>query len=60
MRYWIDPPEGWRWGFPRVWDSEVYPDAIEWIIQCGYPRNLVAEYGSHFHVRQWIAGDSDS
>lgn len=37
MKYYVDPPEGWRWGFPKVWDEEVDGDMHTWIVDQGYP-----------------------
>jgi hypothetical protein len=37
----VDPPEGWRYGFPRTIPIEIEADwsKIEaWIIDCGYPK----------------------
>jgi hypothetical protein len=36
----VDPPDGWRYGFPRVWDRAKFPDCREWMIKNGYPRRL--------------------
>ena len=40
----VDPPQGWRYGFPKVWDRRENPDCREWLIENGYPRSL-AEAG---------------
>ena len=37
MKYWVDPPSGWRYGFPKVWDSELHPNVAEWLLRSGYP-----------------------
>jgi hypothetical protein len=36
-KLWIDPPEGWRYGFPAVWDKEEYPNIKEFLLEKGYP-----------------------
>lgn len=36
----VDPPQGWRYGFPKVWDRSENPDCREWLIKNGYPRRL--------------------
>lgn len=37
MKYWVDPPEGWRWGFPKVWDEEVDGTMEEFLKKNNYP-----------------------
>jgi hypothetical protein len=41
IRY-IDPPSGWRYGFPKVfdWDSEK-ESFSNWLIRNGYPKEHV-------------------
>ena len=36
-RIWIDPPSGWRYGFPKIWDSIESPNLPEWLAGQGYP-----------------------
>jgi hypothetical protein len=36
----VDPPQGWKWGFPKPWNRETHPDCREWMIAEGYPREL--------------------
>ena len=38
--YWVDPPEGWRWGFPLLYDPAADGDMTEWMIRNGYPKRL--------------------
>lgn len=49
---WIDPPEGWRYGFPRVFDwNDQYETLSNWFIRNGYPEkdiNFALTYS-----RQW-------
>lgn len=52
MKYWVDPPEGWRYGFPKVWDKEAHPDWEAWLKQAGYPADQIAELP---YVRMWQA-----
>jgi hypothetical protein len=53
---WIDPPSGWKYGFPKCIPANEF-EAIfnmkEWIIQNGYPRELILEFGDQFHYRIW-------
>lgn len=41
--YWVDPPEGWRWGFPRLYDPAKDGDMTEWLIRQGYPERLARQ-----------------
>lgn len=50
-RYYIDPPSGWKYGFPKVYDEDKDGDDIgAWMIRKGYPAELDAPY-----VRMWPA-----
>jgi hypothetical protein len=50
---WIDPPEGWRYGFPKVVDSDTYENASSLrnlCISLGYPEDVAEAYGEYFYV----------
>jgi hypothetical protein len=50
----VDPPEGWKYGFPKRLPKEGEdPDfnLNEWIVQNGYPQKLIDTYGEYFYVR---------
>jgi len=53
--HFIDPPEGWKYGFPKIFDFDEgnWCDINPWLIGLGYPELLIREYGKHFHVRVW-------
>lgn len=53
QRVWVDPPAGWRWGFPKLWDPNVEPDCVEWMVSEGYPRAEITKMGDYFYCRQW-------
>ncbi|MBM4013023.1 MAG: hypothetical protein FJ286_16940 [Planctomycetes bacterium] len=38
--YWVDPPQGWRYGFPRLYDPAKDGDMTAWLIAHGYPEHL--------------------
>jgi hypothetical protein len=38
--YYVDPPEGWRWGFPRLYDPATDGDMRAWMVANGYPQRL--------------------
>ena len=58
MKKWVDPPQGWLYGFPKVWDSEKDGDVYQWMIKNGYPEPKASEteeYGITYRV--WPADD---
>jgi calcineurin-like phosphoesterase family protein len=38
--YWVDPPSGWRYGFPRLYDPSSDGNVTDWMIRHGYPEHL--------------------
>jgi len=38
--YWVDPPSGWRYGFPRLYDPARDGNMRAWMIASGYPEHL--------------------
>lgn len=51
--YTIDPPEGWRYGFPKAVTEEEYnkiTDLKEWCVSNHYPRDVAISYGEHFNI----------
>ena len=53
----IDPPYGWRYGFPKKLAQAEYDgdeiDMLEWLKQNGYPNELIEGYGESFYVMKW-------
>ena len=39
----VDPPSGWRYGFPKIWNRVKHPDMRQWMIDNGYPENLARQ-----------------
>ena len=61
MKLWVDPPEGWRYGFPQIWDDSKDPDVYNWLYWAGYPDEVRESYGNHFYMRMWqVAEDSNA
>lgn len=56
-RLMIDPPSGWRYGFPKRIPREHQHRAKEWMIEQGYPRILTE--GKYFPVRYWSATEGE-
>ena len=49
---WIDPDEGWRYGFPKLWHGEG--DLDVWLAEQGYPAGKHSPY-----FRMWYPSDDD-
>jgi len=58
-RLWVDPPEGWKHGFPAIYDSETDGQMSEWIVNKGYPVQTIKEYGEQWHIRCWPAEEPE-
>ena len=41
--YWVDPPSGWLYGFPRLYDPASDGDMTAWMIAHGYPEHLARQ-----------------
>lgn len=41
--YYVDPPSGHRYGFPRLYDPASDGDMTEWLIANGYPERLARQ-----------------
>ncbi len=52
---WIDPPSGWKYGFPALWDKEQQSDIKQFLIQKGYPEKDV-EFASRY-MRMWLPNE---
>ena len=50
--HYIDPPSGWKYGFPKVLPEGV-EDVIAWLIENGYPQYEIDACGKHFHCGHW-------
>ena len=47
----IDPPGGWRYGFPKQYDPLPGETLRDWLVREGYPPQEV-EWAVH-HCRSW-------
>jgi hypothetical protein len=47
----IDPFSGWRYGFPKLWNSDVDGDLREFLLQNGYPEKDV-DFALKY-IRMW-------
>jgi hypothetical protein len=48
----IDPPSGWKYGFPKVLPESV-EDVMKWLVENGYPQHEIDRCGKHFYCRHW-------
>lgn len=49
----VDLPEGWLYGFPKVYTGDVtdLQGVIDWAIKEGYPTKVISEYKDKFYIR---------
>ncbi len=52
MTLMVDPPEGWKYGFPKAIPLGT-ADVMAWLIEQGYPQKLMDELGDNFFCRYW-------
>lgn len=55
----IDPPEGWKYGFPKIIPAEHQSRTMEWLVEQGYPQTLIDSFGDYFICRYWN-GEEDA
>lgn len=48
----IDPPAGWKFGFPKAIPDDV-TDVMAWLVENGYPQEEIDSCGEHFYCRYW-------
>ena len=48
----VDPPSGWMYGFPALWDKEQYPEVEEFLRAKGYPEKDIDFACSY--MRMWL------
>jgi len=48
----IDPPSGWKYGFPKEIPEDV-ENTTQWLVDNGYPKKLIESFGGSFYVRGW-------
>ena len=56
----IDPPYGWQYGFPKQIPTNKLDIVNEWLVEQGYPQQLIDELGEHFNCRYWEKPDENS
>ena len=46
----VDPPSGWRYGFPKELPEGV-TDIMSWLTESGYPKHAIESFGESFPYR---------
>mgnify|MGYP003151145907 CR=1 FL=1 len=49
----MDPPSGWKYGFPKPIPEERLADLFVWLVEEGYPQYEIDNYGENFAYRTW-------
>ena len=49
----IDPPSGWKYGFPKVIPENQKSRVHQWLIEQGYPKEELDKMGEHFYCKWW-------
>jgi hypothetical protein len=52
----IDPPNGWKYGFPKSIPADVV-DINKWLVENGYPKAEIDKYGDWFYCRHYFIPD---
>jgi hypothetical protein len=51
----IDPPSGWKYGFPKPIPKDRQKDVKVWLVENGYPQEEIDAYGESLSCRYWEA-----
>lgn len=61
MRKMVDPPYGWRYGFPKAIPKDFKDKNIKkWLVANGYPQEEIDGFGEYFYVRYWMEKEDDT
>jgi len=52
MTKWIDPPSGWKYGFPKELPKGTV-NVLEWLVENGYPQAEIDRMGENFYCGHW-------
>ena len=55
----IDPPSGWKYGFPKVYDNPENLSTEEWLVKNGYPEKEFNKDGKAYYIRTWEEDDEE-
>lgn len=48
----IDPPSGWKYGFPKELPKGTV-DVLAWLVENGYPQKEIDRMGDNFYCGHW-------
>jgi len=48
----IDPPSGWKYGFPKALPAGI-ENVLQWLVENGYPQSEIDLLGENFYCRYW-------
>ena len=51
MKLIIDPPNGWKYGFPKTFDTYRDPPLRQWLVEQGCPQSEIDAAGANFTIR---------
>jgi hypothetical protein len=54
MRYLVDPPDGWRYGFPKLYEGDfnnLQKELVDWLKKNGYPVDDIGREVARKHTR---------
>tara|TARA_B110000495_G_scaffold203689_1_gene228814 strand:- start:2642 stop:2833 length:192 start_codon:yes stop_codon:yes gene_type:complete len=53
----IDPPNGWKYGFPKPVHEDYHIlscfSMTQWLVSEGYPQTEIDKLGDNFFIRSW-------
>jgi hypothetical protein len=49
----IDPPSGWKYGFPKPIPEDRKNDVLVWLVEQGYPQSEIDNLEDYFPCRYW-------
>ena len=55
----IDPPGGWKYGFPKEL-PEGTTDVLKWLVENGYPQSEIDACGDRFYCGRWTEDRDDN
>jgi len=52
----IDPPAGWKYGFPKPLPKQfdTYEELEAWLLSEGYPKREIELCGNHFYCKYFV------
>ena len=58
MTLMVDPPSGWKYGFPKAKPDDV-THLIAWLLSEGYPQSEIDKMGNTLFIRTWEEMDHE-